>query len=145
MTWCGSDNLKSESICDNIVVYLVSQTWLLLVYALFLHLRLEGHLPKNNQVFAVERSNESNQPEFPKNCQDNANCKLSHAMKNELLAGVILYGPASSVHLQKKIYEFNTTWIFEGIFSFLFKQYNLNYEQNGIILHFYLGEVSLIG
>lgn len=49
-------------------------------------------LPKNNQVFAVERSNESNQPEFPKNCQDNANCKLSHAMKNELLAGVILYG-----------------------------------------------------
>ena len=92
MTWCGSHNLKSESICDNIVVYLVSQTWLLLVYALFLHLRLEGHLPKNNQVFAVERSNESNQPEFPKNCQDNANCKLSHAMKNELLAGVILYG-----------------------------------------------------
>ena len=80
----------------------MSQTWLLLVYALFLHLRLEGHLPKNNQVFAVERSNESNQPEFPKNCQDNANCKLSHAMKNELLAGVILYGPASSVHLQKK-------------------------------------------
>lgn len=57
-------------------------------------------------------------------------------MKNELLAGVILYGPASSVHLQKKNYEFNTTWIFEGIFSFLFKQYNLNYEQNGIILTF---------
>lgn len=115
MTWCGSDNLKSESICDNIVVYLVSQTWLLLVYALFLHLRLEGHLPKNNQVFAVERSNESNQPEFPKNCQDNANCKLSHAMKNELLAGVILYGPASSVHLQKK-----NLWV----------QYDLNFWRN---------------